>query len=159
VGIISLFIENFVHWQSIPPKTMKTARRLSVLILLTASVLALYGGIHLIIDPTGNSLHIPYYLLSRTFFRDYMLIGYIIALTIGCFSLFLVVCILLKTNYYSVGLMLQGVIICMYTFIMMLLAGNAVFVEYIFLALGTLMIALGVWQYQRKITVEARKKE
>jgi hypothetical protein len=138
---------------------MKTARRLSVLILLTTSVLALFGGIHLIIDPTGNSLHIPYYLLSGTFFRDYRLIGYIIALTIGCFSLFLVICILLKTNYYSVGLMLQGVIICMYTFIMMLLAGNAVFVEYLFLVLGTVMIALGVWQYQRKITVEARKKK
>ncbi|NCI46979.1 hypothetical protein [Sediminibacterium soli] len=136
---------------------MRTARRLSVCLLLTASFLALYSGIHLILDPTGSSLHFPFFLLRGTIFYDYYMIGCILSVTIGLFSLMLVVSILLKTGFYSMGIMLQGVIICMYVFMMLLLLRRIFLIEFFFLLLGIGMIAVGLVQYQRKIVVEIEK--
>lgn len=139
-----------------PPK-MKTARRLSFLLLLLAGIPSLYTGISLIADPTGSSVRFPFPLLRGTIFRDYMMIGWILTVTVGVGCMLLAVCVLLKTSFYSFGLMLQGIIICMYVFIMMLLLGKTFLVEYLFLCTGMAMVFIGLVQYQRKIASDASK--
>jgi hypothetical protein len=137
---------------------MKTARQLSVLILLITAGIALYGGVQLVIDPTGSSLGFPFYLLNNSIFSDYLLTGWILSTTIGVFSLVIVVCILIKTAFYSFLIMVQGVIVCIYVFIMILLMGEAFLIEYFFLVLGTGLIGLGALQHQRKIVVELERR-
>jgi hypothetical protein len=137
---------------------MKTARQLSAFILLIAGTIALYGGMHLIRDPTGNSLGFPFYLLNGTIFPDYLLTGWILLLTVGVTSVLIAIYILRKGSWYSFLVMVQGVIICVYVFIMMLLLGETFPVEYVYLIMGMAMIGLGALQYQRKIVVETERK-
>ncbi len=137
---------------------MKTARRLSVCILFVTGVLALYGGVHLVSDPTGRSLHLPFFLLRNTIFPDYLLAGWVLLLTVGLSSFLIIACILIKTTYYSFMMMVQGVIISIYVFIMMLLLGEVFLLEYISLLFGAVLIILGAWQYQRKIVSENKRE-
>lgn len=136
---------------------MKTARRLSIGILLLTSFLSLYGGTELVNDPTGSSLKFPFRLLSHTIFPDYSMIGWALIVTVGLFSVSIIVCILIKTICYSFQIMVQGVIICAYVFLMLLLLQRAFMLEFMFLVFGLGLIFLGAHQYQRKIVVDTKK--
>ncbi len=137
---------------------MKTARQLSVCLLLLIAAISFYGGIQLVADPTGSSLHFPFYLLNGTLFTDYLLMGWILLLTVGLFSLLIAVAIIKKYTYYSFMMMVQGAIICVYVLVMMLLLGETFMIEYLFLILAIALIGLGVLQNQRKIVAEASRR-
>jgi hypothetical protein len=138
---------------------MKKARRLSIGILLLTGFFSLYGGIELVNDPTGSSLKFPFRLLSHTIFPDYRMIGWALIVTVGLFSITIIICTLIKTTCYSFQIMVQGVIICAYVFLMLLLLQQAFVLEFIFLVFGLGLIFLGAHQYQRKIVVEAKKEK
>ncbi|MBV9986138.1 MAG: hypothetical protein JO301_00550 [Chitinophagaceae bacterium] len=137
---------------------MKTARQLSAFVLLIAGSIAIYGGIHLILDPTGNSLGFPFYLLNGTIFPDYLLTGWILLLTVGVSSVLITICVLQKLSWYSFLVMVQGAVICVYVFIMMLLLGETFPIEWVYLILGIALIGLGVLQNQRRLIVEAQRR-
>jgi len=137
---------------------MKTARQLSIFLLAVSSIAALYGGLQMIIDPTGNSLRLPFYLLNGSVFSDYSMPGWVILLMVGVFSAVVILCILRKIRIYSFLIMLQGVIICVLVFMQMLLLGETFIVQYVFLILAMALIGLGALQYQRKIVVETERK-
>ena len=137
---------------------MKTARQLSVVILLLLGISALYGSYCMITDPTGNSLGIPFYLLNGTIFSDYAMIGWILLSTVGIFSTFVLLLIFFKSSIYSFFVILQGVLIFIFIFVQMLLIGESFFVQYIFLAQGIALIGLGTFQNQGKISREVDRK-
>src|ERR1700733_10229182 len=112
---------------------MKTARQLSIAILFLLCVTALYGGYQMISDPTGSSLSLPYYLLNGTVFTSYAPIGWIVLLVIGVFSGIIILCIARKTRFYSFLIILQGVLVCIFIFIQMLLLGETFVIQYIFI--------------------------
>lgn len=136
---------------------MKTARRLSIGILLLTGFLSLYGGIALVYDPTGSSVKFPFRLLSHTIFPDYSMIGWTLIVTVGLFSVTIIICTLIKTVCYSFQMMVLGVIICAYMFLMLLLQ-EAFVLELLFLVFGLGLIFLGAHQYQRKIVVDAKRE-
>lgn len=138
---------------------MKTARQLSVVILLLLGISALYGSYCMITDPTGNSLGVPFYLLSGTIFSDYTMIGWILLCTVGIFSSFVLLLIFFKSSIYSFFVILQGVLVCIFIFVQMLLIGETFLVQYIFLALGIALIVLGAFQNQGKISREVDRKK
>ncbi len=138
---------------------MKTARQLSVAILLLLSISALYGSYCMITDPTGNSLGVPYYLLAGTIFSDYSMLGWILLCTIGIFSTAIILLIIFKSNVYSFFIILQGVILCIFIFMQMLLIGKTFLVQYIFLLLGIALICLGTVQNQGKIVKEIDREK
>ncbi len=137
---------------------MRTARQLSVFLLFVGAILALYGGISMITDPTGNSVGFPFYLLNGAIFSDFLLLGWVLFVTVGIFSIVVIILILTKHRYYSFYIMLQGAIICAYVIILMLLLSETFMVEYFFLIMGMGMIGLGVLQFQRKIALDAGNK-
>ncbi len=65
---------------------MKGLSRLSVALLLFTGLTALYGGINLIIDPTGQRMQMPLELL-RGAFPSYLLPGIVLSVAIGLGSL------------------------------------------------------------------------
>lgn len=137
---------------------MKTARQLSVVILLLLGISALYGGYCMITDPTGNLLGVPFYLLNGTIFSDYSMIGWILLATVGIFSTFVLLLIFFKSSIYSFFVILQGVLVCIFIFVQALLIGETFLVQYIFLLLGIALICLGIFQNQGKISREVSKK-
>ena len=137
---------------------MKAARQLSIAILVFVCLIALYGSYQMISDPTGSSLGLPSYLLNGSFLTSYVILGWIILVTIGLFSIVTILSILRKVNIYSILIMLQGLMICLLVFAEMILSGETFIIQYVFLIAGLGLIGLGFLQNQRKIAVESEKK-
>ncbi|MDP1764924.1 MAG: hypothetical protein Q8L07_13670 [Sediminibacterium sp.] len=136
---------------------MKTARQLSIAILLLFFVTASFGSYHMITDPTGNSLGLPFYLLNGSVFTNYYAVGWILLFTVALFSGLVSLLVIRKNWYYSIFIMIQGVIVCMFVFIEWLLLGETFIIQYVFLILGMALIGLGALQNQRKIAVDSEK--
>lgn len=136
---------------------MKAARQLSVALLVLLGTAALFLSYHMISDPTGNSLGFPVYLLNGTMYSDYATPGWILFFTNAVPPFFVVLLIVKKSRLYSIFIMLQGVIVCVFVFMAIILLEESFLIQYLFLALGILLIAIGALQYQRKIATESRK--
>ncbi len=137
---------------------MRTARQLSIFLLATSGISALFSGYQMISDPTGNSLGLPFYLLNGSAFSDYSLPGWVILGTVGVFSFVIILSIIKKIKTYSFLIILQGVIICILIFLQMILLSETFVIQYVSLILGGALIGLGALQYQRRIAVEAELK-
>ena len=137
---------------------MKTARQLSVAILVFVCMVSLYGSYHMITDPTGSSLGFPSYILNGTFLTSYAITGWILLFTMGLFSIGTIVSIIQKSSIYSIMIMLQGLIICLFVITEFILISDTFVVQYLFLIIGMALIGLGFLQNQRKIAVESEKK-
>lgn len=136
---------------------MKAARQLSIALLLLLGITALMLSYSMISDPTGNSLGFPVYLLNGSIFSDYATPGWILLFAVGIFSLVVVFLIFRKSRVYSILIMLQGAIVLIFILLAVILLDESFLVEYLFLAVGVLLIAIGVIQYQRKIITETKK--
>ena len=137
---------------------MKTARQLSITLLLFLCGSALYGSYQMIIDPTGNSLGLPFYLLNGTILSSYAVVGWILLFTVGIFSPVIILFILLRASVYSFLIMLEGVILCIFIFVQMFLLWATFWIQFVFLATGIALIILGALQNQRKIAIESERK-
>ena len=137
---------------------MRTARQLSIALLLLLCIGALYISYHLITDPTGSSLGLPFYLLNGTIFSNFVILGWILLITVGLFSGVIIFSIWRKGNHYSFLLMLQGVILIAFVVVQMLLLGETFITQYVVLIIGVALIGLGALQYQRRIIVESERK-
>lgn len=137
---------------------MKTARQLSIFLLFVSGSLALFGGYRMISDPTGNSLGLPFYLLNGSIFSDYTMPGWVLLLTVGVFSIVVIICILQKVRIHPSLIMLEGVIIMGFVIIQMLILGETFYIQYFFLILGIGLIGLGILQNQRRIAADIVQK-
>jgi hypothetical protein len=137
---------------------MKAARQLSIAILVTLFAASLFGSYQMIMDPSGNSLGLPYYLLNGTIITSYASIGWVSLFTLSLFSAVVIICILLKSSIYSFLIILQGVILCIFVLIVILLLGEIFLVQYLFIAAGIGLVGLGILQNQRKIAIESERK-
>lgn len=60
---------------------------------------ALYGGINLMNDPSGESIKLPITMLEGTSFQNFMIPGIILFLLLGFFPLFLIFPLIYKPNW------------------------------------------------------------
>jgi len=137
---------------------MKTARQLSVAILFLLCITTLIASYHMITDPTGTSLGLPFYLLNGSVFTNYYSVGWILLFTVALFSALVIFLIYRKFRFYSFFIMIQGMIIGVFVVIEWLLIGETFVVQYVFLILGIALIGLGALQNQRKIVVDSEKQ-
>ncbi len=137
---------------------MRNARNLSIAILLLLCLAAIFSSYYMITDPTGSSLGLPFYLLNGTVFSDYLAIGWTTLIIVGLFSIFVMIQINQKAKRYSFFIMLQGVLLVIFTIMQMVLFSETFLVQYVSLFLGVALIGLGAIQNQHKIAVETEKK-
>ena len=137
---------------------MKAARQLSVAILVLLALAAVFFSYHMIKDPAGGSLGLPFYLLNGTILSSYLVVGWVLLFTVGILSSIVVMLIVSKNRFYSFFIMLEGVIVCVFVFIQWMLVGETFIVQYIFLILAIALIGLGALQNQRKIIVDSEKE-
>ena len=83
---------------------MKPRRKtIEIYILIIAvafeAIGALYGGINLMRDPSGESIKLPITMLEGTSFQNYMIPGIILFLLLGFFPLFLIFPLIFKPNW------------------------------------------------------------
>jgi hypothetical protein len=137
---------------------MRTARQLSIFLLFISGIFALYAGYHMVSDPSGHSLGLPFYLLNGSVFSDYTMPGWVLLVTVGIFSLVAIACIFGRVLIYPSLIMFQGVIIIVFVIVQMLLLGETFIIQYFFLILGIGLIGLGILQNQRRIATDVDHK-
>jgi hypothetical protein len=59
-----------------------------MLLILVQGLGSLYGGLNLIMDPSGKKMNIPLFFLTDTPFRSYLIPGIILFVLLGLFPLF-----------------------------------------------------------------------
>lgn len=137
---------------------MKTARQLSLFLLFLTVLPALYVGFQMVLDPTGSSLGLPYYLLNGSGLNSYSIPGWVMLIVVVLFGVFTIICIMRKARFYSFLIILQGVLLGVFILAQMVLLQEAFIIQYIILMIGAALIGLGILQNQRKIVVDTEKK-
>ncbi len=136
---------------------MRTARKLSLFLLYVICLTALYIGYQMISDPMGNSLGLPFYLLNGSVFTDYIVPGWVLLITVGAFSAFVIWSIHMRTAFYSFMIMVQGTIVLILVIIQMILLYDRFVIQYVFIIVSIALIGLGALQKQRKIVVDSQR--
>ncbi len=80
----------------------------SLLLLLLLSFGAIYGGITLIIDPSGGLLGLPIYLIDNTPFVNFLIPGVILLVMIGLLPLFIAALTVFGVRNYGWFTIFQG---------------------------------------------------
>jgi len=70
-----------------------------ILLVCVEAFCAIYGGISLIKDPTGESIHLSGKLLQGSVFSDYLIPGIVLFLLLGFFPLFLIFPLIFKPRW------------------------------------------------------------
>lgn len=72
---------------------------------------ALFGGYFLISDPSGESMEIPFQLLDKTPFNNFLIPGIILFTVIGLMSLIIAYITLKRGTLYPLLILIQGIIL------------------------------------------------
>ena len=92
-------------------KANNKLRIFSISLLFILGILALYGGLSFISDPSGKSIQISIDVLDGTPFNDFLIPGIILILANGFLSLLIAVLTIKRTKHYQWFIILQGCIL------------------------------------------------
>ena len=119
--------------------------------LLTAfvSLMAVAGGLLLIMDPAGGGLHLSTALLQHTPFNNYLLPGFLLVVLVGVVN-GLALFFQLTSNPVSHPWTLVGAVVLLgWTIIQMLIFDGASWLQVLYLFTGLFMVLL-TWQLKGK---------
>lgn len=126
---------------------MKTIVKITALLLLIVNGTgALYGGLHMIADPSGAGLQMPLSFLEHSPFQSYLIPGIILLIVNGILSFAAIAATILKARNYAWFIIMQGVILTGWiTVQVILLRLFYAPMHATFLAVGVLLIACGLY--------------
>ncbi|MDB5226953.1 MAG: hypothetical protein JWN78_1146 [Bacteroidota bacterium] len=125
------------------PYTLQIVRLISIPLLLFLSISAFYGGIMLMIDPTGNSIHLSIHELNSTAFKSYFIPGLILTIFNGVVSVVIAILVIVKYKYYPYLILLQGMILLAWMITEIILVTDLSPLQLFFAVLGFLFILFG----------------
>jgi hypothetical protein len=127
-------------------------RMISILLLLTLGISAMFGGSALIIDPSGGSLHLSTDGLLGTFFTDYLLPGIILFVFLGVFGLSAAILTIANFKYYPLVIIYQGVILTIWIMVQIYLLPQTHALQFVYGFMGLLLIMLGNYLRIKTVT-------
>jgi hypothetical protein len=130
---------------------VKTTTMKIFLVLLTAFVTltAIAGGLLLIMDQDGTSLHLTTSMLQNTPFDDYLTPGILLLLLVGGSNGIALVNQLVKSSGIYRWTIAGAIILIIWTIIQMLIFSGASWLQVLFLFTGMFMVLL-TWQLKGK---------
>ncbi len=93
---------------------MKSVRKLCIAILIVTAIAAIGGGAMLIMDDTGRSLQLSIDDLKGSFFADYSLMGWILIVAVGIFSIVSAIVTFLHHKLYPYFILIQGLLLTLF---------------------------------------------
>ena len=84
---------------------------IAILLLCANGIGAVFGGLHLIGDPSGSGLQMPLSFLEHSSFKSYLIPGIILLIVNGILSFVTVATILFKTSKYPLFIIAQGILL------------------------------------------------
>lgn len=131
---------------------------ITVLLLLINGFGAIYGGLNLIIDPSGDTMQMPLSFLEHTPFDSYLIPGIILLLVNGIFSFVALASMLLKRSKHPLFIIIQGVLLSGWIIVQILMIQIFYAPLHLpFLAIGICLIGCGIYFKRRRAKGEGRK--
>lgn len=107
---------------------------------------ALWGGINLLVDPSGQGLGVEQYLSYIEFANDYLFIGIMLIAIIALSQFLSVVMLLLNNNYAGIYIAVAGALLLIWASIELVLIGWIIY-STLYFVLAFIQIGLAVWFY------------
>lgn len=117
---------------------------LALALLLINGVGALYGGYLLITDPTGRSLQLPHEWIEHTPFEDFFIPGLILFFVNGVCSFIVITLLLVKYSKIERFILAQGMLLCGWITIQLLLTLKYHPLQAMMGAVGLLLIVVAI---------------
>lgn len=121
---------------------------LASLFLIFNGVGAIYGGWNLIVHPDGSSIQLSPHWLETTPFTSYLIPGIILFIANGVFSFVAFAALIFKSPKFPWLVMAQGVILCGWIVIQILLIQTVYYLHFVLGAVGLALIIIG-WMIYR----------
>lgn len=135
---------------------MKTiVKTLTILALCVNGIGAVFGGLQLIIDPSGSGLQMPMYFLEHSPFKNYLIPGIILFIFNGVFSFVVVATLFLKIPKYPLFVIVQGVLLTGWSTVQLIML--RIFhapMHVTFLAIGIFLIGSGLYLKKTQTNVQ-----
>jgi len=130
-------------------------RIISIILLVFTGICACFGGIVLVMDPTGSIIQMPVELLKHSPFTNFLIPGLILLIIIGIGSIVTAVIVLLRNKYFPKFITASGsaLIIWIITQIFMIQALS--YLHFIYGGIGLILLILGViqWKIEKWVNV------
>lgn len=111
-----------------------------MLILVGSS--AIYGGLLLMLDPSGGLMKLPFTWIRNTPFVDYFIPGLILFIVIGALSIITATAALINTKHHTKYIFLQGSIYVGWIIIQMISLQAIFWLQLVVVAIGLLLMFL-----------------
>lgn len=135
---------------------MKKLWHLLVLVLLfLLGVSAIYGGLLLTFDPSGNAIQLPSQWITDTIFGNYLIPGLALLCILGVGSLFIATLLIKKYEYAYLLTAAQGAAVLFWLFVQIISIRQYFFLQTVFAIIG-LILFLGGWILHRQ-TISSSK--
>ena len=117
---------------------------ISIFLLFFNALTAVYGGIYLILDPSGESLQLSIELLSNTPFQTYLLPGLTLLVVNGFFNLYTVFLGIFKKDHFPILTIACGVLLIVWLGVQILLIQEFFAIIHItYFIIGALLVYCG----------------
>jgi hypothetical protein len=124
---------------------------LTISLLLINGIGALYGGLNLILDPSGEKMQMPLSFLEHTPFDNYLIPGIILLLVNGMFSFVALASVIFNRSYHPWFIIIQGVLLSGWIIVQILMIQIFYAPLHLpFLGIGICLIGCGIYFKRRR---------
>jgi len=88
---------------------MKKLKIITIILLFFNAISGIFGGLGLILSPSGKLMQMPIAWLASTPFNNFLIPGLILFIFIGILSLLAGIFTILKNKYYEYWVILEGI--------------------------------------------------
>jgi len=121
---------------------MKNIRQLSIALLIITAAIALYGGIMLVYDSTGQKLGLSLEDIKGTFL-DYGIPGWILIIAIGGGSIVTTIISIQHKKVYPYFIIANGILLLLWILIQIIIVQETQLFQLVFGLIGLAFILLG----------------
>lgn len=125
------------------PDLRSYLKYIALLLLLLNGVSAFIGGIPMIVHPNGSANGISLHYLQHSPFNDYLIPGLVLVVANGVLSLLVAIALMLNVRHHSWWVMGQGIILCVWIQVQMIMLREVNFLHIAFGSIGIALIFLG----------------
>ena len=129
---------------------IKSIRIFSIAILILLGIGAVYGGVTLIIDPTGELLGLPLEVLDLSPFSNYLIPGIILLIMIGLLPFYITYSTIRKLPKYDWMIIAQGILLIIWLTTEIIMGIFEPFIHYTYYTIGILLVLCGIMLIKKK---------
>jgi hypothetical protein len=123
---------------------VKIVRGIAMALLGFLGLSSIVGAVPMIVDPSGQWMHMPLSLLAHSPFHTFLIPGIVLLLANGVLSLLVLLATARRWPPYPWGVALQGCILTGWIVVEVILLRMAMWAHYLYGAIGLALIVLGL---------------